>query len=117
MKVVVDKRFTDSQQSIQHDYELTASEQASLRFRDEVDEAIDSITRFPAAAGHLVRRWFRMGIPHRRRNLKRFPFFIVYAYEPDRLIFLWLLPSRSNPQNWFRKSTESQTHRRSAAQE
>jgi len=102
MKVVIDRRFTENQQNIQHDYVLTAGEQVSLRFRDEVDEAIESITRFPAAAGHLIRRPFQMGIPHRRRNLKKFPFFIIYAYGPKLLTFLWLLPSRSNPKNWLR---------------
>jgi len=101
MRVVVDRRFTESQQNIQHDYVLTAGEQVSLRFRAEVDEAIESIMRFPAAAGHIIRRRFRIGIPHRRRNLKKFPFFIVYAYAPGQVAFLWLLPSRSNPENWF----------------
>jgi len=107
MKVVVYKRFTSRQQRAQRDYALTASEEVALRFRDEVDEAIESITRFPDAAGHLIPRKFQNAIPHRRRNLKKFPFFIVYTYEARLLTFLWLRPSRSNPEDWFRARSES----------
>jgi len=90
------------QQAAQRDYALTASEKVALRFRDEVDDAIKFIILAPAAAGHLIPRKFPNGVPHRRRNLKKFPFFIVYTYEPEQLAFLWLRPSRSNPRNWFR---------------
>jgi len=106
MKVVVHKRFTRKQQKAQDDYALAASEEVARRFHDEINEAIKSIIRFPDAAGHLIPRKFPNGIPHRRINLKKFPFFIIYAYEPERLTFLWLRPSRSNPQSWFRHSAE-----------
>jgi len=106
MEVVVHKRFTRRQQKAQDDYALTTSEEVARRFHDEVNEAIKSIIRFPDAAGHLIPCKFRNEIPHRQRNLKKFSFFIIYAYEPERLTFLWLRPSRSNPKNWFRESTE-----------
>ncbi|WP_156469244.1 hypothetical protein [Cephaloticoccus primus] len=102
MKVIVHRRFTSEQQRVQHDYALTASKEVCLRFREEIYEAMRSINLAPSAAGHPLPYPKNPKVAYRRRNLKRFPFFIIYAYEPGQLAFLWLLPTRSNPENWFK---------------
>ncbi len=37
----------------------------------------------------------------RRRNLRSFPFFILYGATDDMLIFGGIIPSRSDPVTWL----------------
>ena len=37
----------------------------------------------------------------RRYNLRKFPFFIVYSFDGDKLFFGALVPSRSDPLLWL----------------
>jgi hypothetical protein len=50
----------------------------AARFRAEVDQAIDAITRSPAGAGHLLQSRSQLIEQLRRRNLRpsRFSFFM-----------------------------------------
>jgi len=37
----------------------------------------------------------------RRRNLRGFPFFVLYGVLGDRLLFGAVIPSRSDPLTWL----------------
>jgi len=37
----------------------------------------------------------------RRRNLRGFPFFVLYGFTGDRLLLGSLIPSRSDPLTWL----------------
>jgi len=104
MKVAANRQFaTDSRNTLLY-YEAKSG-WAADHFKKALNDAVEAIRHSPTGAGHLIPRNFGTGLPHRRRNLKRFPYFIVYTYERKVLTLLRLLPSRSNPQNWFRDFT------------
>src|ERR1051325_7329922 len=75
----------------------TISDGLATRFRREIDEALQVIKASPSGAGHFLN--VRSGIvPElRRRNLRAFPFFVLYGVIGDRLIFGSVIPSRSDP--------------------
>jgi len=104
MKLVIDKRVTTRTRHVSRDYARTASEEVAHRFRNAVDEAIWAIARAPAAAGHLIHYPPDPKVAYRRRNLRTFPFFIIYSHEPKQITLLWLRASRSNPELYFTES-------------
>ncbi len=71
------------------------------RFQSEIGAAIEAIKQSPTGAGHFLN--FGTNIVHdiRRRNLRAFPFFIVYGLTKDTLIFGSIIPSRSDPLTWL----------------
>ena len=71
------------------------------RFRAEIGEAVASIKANPGRAGHAVEIEREFSAQLRRRNLRKFPFFILYALDGDRLVFGAVLPSRSDPLTWL----------------
>lgn len=71
------------------------------RFRDEIDAAIESVKSSPTSAGHFLNVGNSIVPQLRRRNLKAFPFFLLYGVTGDRLIFGSVLPSRSDPLTWL----------------
>ncbi|EIP98662.1 hypothetical protein OpiT1DRAFT_03125 [Opitutaceae bacterium TAV1] len=67
------------------------------RFRTEIDEAIETTKQIPGAAGHFLNTGSLIIPEIRRRNLKAFPFFILYGLQNETLIFSVLIASRSDP--------------------
>jgi hypothetical protein len=73
------------------------------RFRAEVDKAIERIKASPSAAGHFLNTGSQIVKEVRRRNLKSFPFFVLYGMSGDALVFRSLIPSTSDPLTWLKK--------------
>ena len=71
------------------------SQRESLGFRitAEVREALDGILSFPAA--HPI-----FDPVHRRRNLKKFPYAILFRIEGDEVVFVAFLHQQSDPAKW-----------------
>ena len=77
------------------------------RFRLEIDECVAAIKSSPGSAGHFVNLGSSVVPELRRRNLRAFPFFILYGVAGDDLIFGSVIPSRSDPLTWLTRFTES----------
>ena len=71
------------------------------RFRDGVNSAVSAVKAAPTSAGHFLNLGSSVAPEFRRRNLKAFPFFILYGIAGDRLIFGSVIPSRSDPLMWL----------------
>jgi|SRR5436190_24007705 len=72
-----------------------------VRFRRELDDAVDAIKALPASAGHFLNIRSKVVRELRRRNLRAFPFFVLYGVTDDRLILGAVIPSRSDPLTWL----------------
>jgi hypothetical protein len=57
------------------------------RFRDEIDAAMEAIKISASQAGHFLNLGSQVVTELRRRNLRAFPFFILYGATSDQLIF------------------------------
>ena len=77
-----------------------------MRFRAEVDKAIEKIKDSPTSAGHFVDTGSQIVKEVRRRNLSSFPFFILYGVSGDLLVVRSLLPSASDPLTWLKRFPE-----------
>lgn len=77
------------------------SDGLARRFRQEIDDAVEAITSSPSAAGHYLNLGSSVVPELRRRNLRAFPFFVLYGAVGDRLIFGAVIPSRSDPLTWL----------------
>jgi hypothetical protein len=73
----------------------------AARFCREIDEAIESIKQSPGSAGHFLNLASKVVPELRRRNLRAFPFFILYGATSELLIFGSVIPSRSDPLTWL----------------
>jgi hypothetical protein len=71
------------------------------RFRTQIDEAIDAVRISPGSAGHYLHTGTKVVRAFRRRNLRSFPFFILYGMTNDTVIFGSVIPSRSDPLTWL----------------
>jgi hypothetical protein len=79
------------------------SSRLGQRFRDDVDIAIERIKESPGSAGHFLNIGSQIVKEVRRRNLKSFPFFVLYGVTGQSLIFRSLIPSTSDPITWLKK--------------
>jgi hypothetical protein len=59
----------------------------AMRFRQEIDDAIEAIKASPSGAGHFVHTGSVVVSEFRRRNLEAFPFFVLYGWTGELLIF------------------------------
>lgn len=82
------------------DYQ-TISVGLAARFRQEVDEALALIQAEPLRAGHFLRTGASVVKESRRRNLRAFPFFVLYGVTETHLLIGSLFPSRSDPLTWL----------------
>jgi len=76
------------------------------RFRSEIDEGVAAIKSSPGGAGHFLNLGSAIVPEVRRRNLRGFPFFILYGVIGDDLIFGSVIPSRSDPLTWLTRFVE-----------
>jgi hypothetical protein len=100
MKVVFHPEFPRDQRKFQAGY-AEISEGLAARFRSEIDDAIAAIKASPSGAGHFVHTGSSVVPEFRRRNLHAFPFFILYGWTGDILIFGSIIPTRSDPLTWL----------------
>jgi hypothetical protein len=73
------------------------SEALKTRFRAEALSAIEAIRKSPQSAGHYFSVNSAIVPEFRRRNLRAFPFFILYGVTTEAVIVGSLVPSRSDP--------------------
>jgi plasmid stabilization system protein ParE len=66
---------------------------AAAHFENEVVHAMDRIVEFPLAAPEI-----ESGV--RRLLLRRFPYALLYAVEPGRILVLGVMHLRRKPRNW-----------------
>lgn len=71
------------------------------RFRAEMLAAIDAVKASPSGAGHYVDTGSQIVREFRRRNLRSFPFFVLYGATDEMLIFGGIIPTRSDPVTWL----------------
>lgn len=71
------------------------------RFYHEIDEAIAAVKAAPSSAGHYLNLGSKIVPELRRRNLRAFPFFILYGATPELLIFGSVIASRSDLLTWL----------------
>ena len=100
MKVSFHPEFPKDIRRFERDY-AQISENLSKRFRREADSPVDAIISSPTAAGHFLNLGSAIVPDLRRRNLKAFPFFVLYGIVGDQLILGSVIPSRSDPLTWL----------------
>ncbi len=100
MTVVFHPDFPKDIRKFEHEYAALATALAQ-HFRREIDEGLEAIKASPGAAGHFLNIPGFKTVPVRRRNLRSFPFFILYGAFDNRLIFGAVIPSRSDPLTWL----------------
>ena len=105
MKVVFHPEFPVDQRQFEAGY-AEISPGLALRFRREIDEAVDAIKASPSGAGHFVKTGAFLVSEFRRRNLEAFPCFILDGWTGELLIFGSLIPSRSDPLTWLTRFPE-----------
>jgi hypothetical protein len=71
------------------------------RFRIEIEDAIGAIKAAPNSAGHFLNLGSQIVPELRRRNLRAFPFFLLYGATSELLIFGSVIPSHSDPLTWL----------------
>jgi hypothetical protein len=100
MTVLYHPEFAQDIRRFQADYQLISVGLAG-RFRNDVDDALAAIQSSPQSAGHFLQTGSRVVREFRRRNLRAFPFFVLYGFDNDRLLFGSVIPSRSDPLTWL----------------
>ncbi len=99
MRVIYHPKFSSDILRFEKAYSEIA-DALSVRFRDEVLQAIAAIKATPTSAGHfLTTGAARSNL--RRRNLKSFPFFVLYGFTGEELYLGSVIPSRSDPLTWL----------------
>lgn len=100
MRVLFHPEFPKGIRKFERDYKVI-SEGLAVRFRHEIDEALNAIKLSPQGAGHFLQTGSKVVTAFRRRNLQAFPFFILYGVTDDAIIIGSLIPSRTDPLTWL----------------
>ena len=100
MRVLYHPDFPKGIRKFEADYR-TISDGLAARFRHELEDTLDAINASPQSAGHFLQTGSKVVPEFRRRNLRAFPFFILYGVTEDSLIFGSVIPSRSDPLTWL----------------
>src|SRR6185369_16671364 len=100
MRVLFHPEFPKDVRRCQAEYSSISAGLGS-RFRKDVDAAVDGVKSSPMSAGHFLNLGSKVVPELRRRNLRGFPFFLLYGVTDERLIFGALIPSRSDPLTWL----------------
>ena len=75
------------------DYYESQSEGLGRRMTGEIRDALNGILAFPEAHPSLDRL-------HRKRNLKKFPYGIIFRVEGEEVVFVGCFHLRSDPAKW-----------------
>ena len=100
MRVLYHPEFPKDARKFERQYSAVSVGLAA-RFRNEFDQAIDSIKSSPLSAGHFLATEGAVEKCVRRRNFRSFPFFVLYAVVKEELMFGAVIPSRSDPLSWL----------------
>lgn len=100
MKVVYHPEFPKDVRKFEAEYERVSPGLAA-RFRREVLDALTAIKGAPEAAGHFLQTGSQVVREFRRRNLRAFPFLVLYGLTESAVIVGALIPSRSDPLTWL----------------
>jgi hypothetical protein len=100
MRVLFHPDFPKDIRKFEEEYRKV-SEGLALRFRSEAKEAIEAVRKAPEGAGHYLKAGSEVVRGYRRRNLRSFPFFVLYGTTMDSIIFGSVIPSRSDPLTWL----------------
>jgi hypothetical protein len=100
MKVVFHPEFPQDVRRFAETYR-EISPNLAARFLVEVDAAIAAVKNSPVGAGHCLNLSSKIVPELRRRNLRVFPFFILYGATAEQMIFGSVIPSRSDPLTWL----------------
>ena len=100
MRIVYHPEFPQDIKRFEAQYR-EISDRLVLRFRAEVDDAIEHVKVSPASAGHFLNTGSKIVKEVRRRNLSAFPFFVLYGQHEDLLVFRSLISSASDPLTWL----------------
>ncbi len=106
MRVIFHPEFPKDVRKFEADYGQI-SDGLAARFRSEVDDAVELIKSAPFRAGHCLNLGSKIVRGLRRRNLRAFPFILLYGADSDRVIFGAVIPSRSDPLTWLTRFHES----------
>jgi hypothetical protein len=101
MRVVYHPDFPQDIKRFERQYR-DVSNRLALRFHQEVENGIDAVKASPVSAGHFVNTGSAIVKEVRRRNLKSFPFFVLYGVADDLLVFRSLIATASDPLTWMR---------------
>ena len=105
MRVLFHPEFPQDIRRFERDYQAI-SDGLAVRFRREIDEALDAIKLSPQSAGHFLQTGSKVVTAFRRRNLRAFPFFVLYGLTDDTIIVGSLIPSRTDPLTWLTRFEE-----------
>lgn len=100
MKVLFHPGFPRDVRRFQKQYSEVSATLAE-RFRDEVDAAVESVKVSPTGAGHFLGLDSEVVPQLRRKNLRSFPFFLLYGIREETLVFGSVIPVRSDPLTWL----------------
>ena len=100
MRVLFHPDFPKDIRRFERDYQAI-SDGLAARFRREIDQALEAVKLSPQGAGHFLQTGSAVVTAFRRRNLRAFPFFILYGIADDTVIFGSLIPSRTDPLTWL----------------
>jgi hypothetical protein len=100
MRVLFHPEFPKDVRRFEAEY-ARVSEGLAARFRNEVDQAVQAIKSSPSSAGHRLNVGSIVVVELRRRNLRAFPFFVLYGFTGDKLVFGSVIPTRSDPLTWL----------------
>ena len=100
MRVLFHPEFPKDVRRFEADY-ARISEGLARRFKNDVAMTIDGVKSSPTSAGHILRIGSASLRELRRRNLRNFPFFVLYGLTDTHLVFGSLIPSRSDPLTWL----------------
>lgn len=106
MKVVFHPGVAEDQRAFEANYG-EISDGLAQRFRTEVDQAIEAMKVAPSGAGHFLSTGSMIVPEFRRRNLRSFPFFVLYGWTGELVIFGSLIPTRTDPLQWLKRFSET----------
>lgn len=100
MRVIFHPEFSADLLRFESDYSQVSAGLAE-RFRSEVLQAIEDVKASPSGAGHFLTTSGHYSSELRRRNLRSFPFFLLYGFTGEEIFFGSVIPSRSDPLTWL----------------
>ena len=100
MKVAFHPEFPRDQRKFEADYrEISPALAGRFSRRDRRGSRRDQGRA--SGAGHFLHTGSAVVPEFRRRNLHAFPFFVLYGWTGDTLIFGAIIPTRSDPLTWL----------------
>jgi hypothetical protein len=109
MRVIFHPEFVEDIRRFEAEY-ARISNGLAMRFRHEVDQALDAIKTSPMSAGHFLNVRSIVVSEFRRRNLKSFPFFVLYGVTGEQLFVGSIIPTHSDPLTWLSRFLDEESN-------